>query len=242
MHRTRPLFVSTYPPEVCGPATYTKELVDAVDLAAGAAVSSLAVIQKTDAHDYADRRVVHSINNGRPNAYRVAAEFANEGTCNVVSLQHAFGLYPDAWGGRVLDFARNCHKPIITTLHTLMAEPGAQPRRIIQTLASLSQGIVVMTEAAEQLLASAYHVAGPRVQVIPHGEPAEPFKRDDGHKKPRLGLSEGPMCWKNVGRKYLEFFCRAARAEDSSLDPLYQGGFIKASGKRHPEAVLQGGG
>lgn len=159
-----------------------------MDLAAGEAVSSIAAIHKTRPIPSNDSRVVHVIDNSRPHAYIRAAEVANDGPCDVVSLQHEFGLYPEPWGCRVLDFMRKCIKPIVTTFHTLLTQPETLPRRLVQNLAAQSHGVVVMTEIAARLLADVYGVSGSSVKVIPHGVPEVAFDRDERHKK-TVGLA-----------------------------------------------------
>jgi glycosyltransferase involved in cell wall biosynthesis len=188
MRTARPLFISTYPPEKCGLATFTKDSADAVDLVAPEPVCSIVAIQKTGELYYGDPRVVDVIDNRRQRAYKRAAEMANDGPCDLVSLQHEFGLFPGPWGVDVLDFVRDCQKPVVTTFHTMMAQPEWLPEHLIQMIAARSEAVVVMTHSAASLLGDVYGVTGPKVHVIPHGVPDIAID-DEGSAKARLDLA-----------------------------------------------------
>jgi hypothetical protein len=149
---------------------------------------SVAAIQKTAELCYDDPRVVHVIDNCSCNAYKLAADVANDGPCDVVSLQHEFGLFPGPWGVEVLDFLRNCRKPVVTTFYTMMAKPESLPLQLIQMIGARSEAVVVMTKLAAKLLDEVYSLSGRKVNIIPHGVPDIPADFE-GISKARLGLA-----------------------------------------------------
>ena len=102
---------------------------------------------------------------------------ATSSACNTSSAS-----IPARGAADVLDFMRTCEKPIVTTFHTLLTEPDEFARRLVQDLATHSQGIVVMTHVAARLLRTVYDVSDPCLRVIPHGVPEVPFERDELHK------------------------------------------------------------
>ena len=76
--------------------------------------------------------------------------------------------------------------PIVTTLHTVLREPDANQRIVLEEIAHLSDRLVVMSELAAQLLRDVYAVPSGKIDVIPHGVPDLPFM-DPNYFKDKFG-------------------------------------------------------
>jgi glycosyltransferase involved in cell wall biosynthesis len=163
------MFVSSYPPTPCGLATFTQDLANAVDKAAGGPISNVVEIVKGESSAPEDNRVVYRIENGAAQAYRDAAIFCNHYDCDLVSIQHEFGLYTGEWGRSILDFVHACTRPIVTTFHTLPLKPEVTTVEIVSQLSQRSRRVVVMAGVALRILEEAYDVSPEEVEVIPHG-------------------------------------------------------------------------
>ena len=186
------MFVSSYLPSQCGLATFTHDLANAVDSAAGQRVSIVSAIQKSLRPFSSNPRVVGLIQNQENGSYRQAAHLCNRHYCDMVSIQHEFGLYPGEWGEAILEFARACTKPIVTTFHTLPLEPEPKARAIVQELAIRSRRVVVMADTAIRILHDTYGVGSTKVRFIPHGV-HEACRRDDTTLREKLQIRHKPV-------------------------------------------------
>jgi glycosyltransferase involved in cell wall biosynthesis len=184
---SRIAFVGNFVPRRCGIATFTRDLRAAV--AGRLPAAECPVIAMNDggvAHAYPDevRFVCHD---GDPAAYRRAADFLNLANVDVVSLQHEFGIFGGPAGSHVLELLRALRVPIHTTLHTVLAQPSAEQRQVMEEVIRLSARIAVMTEHGRALVRTVYGVADDRVDVIPHGIPDMEFV-DPAFHKDRFGM------------------------------------------------------
>ncbi len=131
--------------------------------------------------------VHHRIRKDEPTDYaRTAAAL---GRCvDVVSIQHEYGIWGGEDGDRVLDFARALDVPSVATLHTVMQHPTYGQRAVLTELVRRTDGAVVMSQSAANLLADVYGIDRSRVHVIPHGVPDLPLV-DAETVKPGLGVA-----------------------------------------------------
>jgi glycosyltransferase involved in cell wall biosynthesis len=103
--------------------------------------------------------------------YEAAARFLDAGQYDVVSLQHEFGIFGGDAGSHVLTLLRRLTIPIVTTLHTVLAEPSAVQRRVLGEIVDVSTTVIVMADKARELLRTVYDVPPEKIKVIPHGIP-----------------------------------------------------------------------
>lgn len=67
--------------------------------------------------------------------------------------------------------------PLIVTLHTVLAEPTTDQRRVMARLIARASKLVVMSERSRHLLHTVYQADADQVALIPHGVPDRPFGR-----------------------------------------------------------------
>jgi glycosyltransferase involved in cell wall biosynthesis len=179
-------FLGTYTPRECGIATFTKDLIDSIDLLAEFAPARVISVNEIETiYDY-DGRVKQQIRQDFEEDYIQAAKYINLSRINVVSLQHEFGIYGGEWGNYILSFLQNVHKPVITTLHTVQPDFEPKARKVLKEITAHSKAIVVMAGAARSILKE-YNVPNKKIIVVQHGCPDIPFLSSDS-VKPSLGL------------------------------------------------------
>ncbi len=104
-------------------------------------------------------------------SYLRAADFLNISNVDVVCLQHEFGIFGGPVGSHILALLRELRMPIVTTLHTVLLNPNADQRRVMDGLISLSTRLVVMADRGRQMLQDIYHAPPAKIDLIPHGIP-----------------------------------------------------------------------
>jgi len=156
-------FVSTYPPTQCGIATFSEALVTHLRRS-GAQVD---VIQIVDEPSALPEPVVHQWVRDSPSAIAGAAAALDD--CDVVVVQHEYGIFGGADGEDVLELLEHVRAPVVTVLHTVLTHPTPNQHRIVASLARTSTALVTMTETGRDRLIAHWGVDPTTVTVIPHG-------------------------------------------------------------------------
>jgi glycosyltransferase involved in cell wall biosynthesis len=190
--------VSTYPPRKCGIGTFSRDLATALSHFT-AEVGYIRVAAIDRGHGPYDIPVDLIIDQYNPDSWRDAVTHicsrASQSTSpTAVALQHEFGLDPDAQGNdgmgdNFVTMAQALRAKGLTAvvyLHTVLDEPDAHQRATIQALARHSDGLIVTTESAIQILESdTYGIPHTKLKHIDHG-----IRMHQPSQFDRLGLKQ----------------------------------------------------
>lgn len=183
---TRIAFVGNYLPRECGIATFTTDLCNALtDEFGQGRLFAIPVNDPDSSYEYPEQVRLELAQEDLA-SYERAAEFLNFNGNDLVCLQHEYGIFGGAAGRYILALLRKLKMPLVTTLHTVLREPDANQRIVLEEIAQLSDRLIVMSELAAQLLRDVYAVPSGKIDVIPHGVPDLPFM-DPNYFKDKFG-------------------------------------------------------
>jgi glycosyltransferase involved in cell wall biosynthesis len=232
-------------PRQCGLATYTSHSVAALrETFPDMIVDHIAMDDGHGAQYGEDVAMVIQADN--ISAYARAAATIDRSGAQLLWLHHEYGIFGGPDGGNILTLLDGLGLPLVTTLHTVLAEPSPNQRRILRKIIDRSDRLIVMAQHAADLLVTVYGADPGQISVIPHGAPDRPLiatsemKEQLGLGDRRIALTFGLL---SPG-KGIETVIRAlpqALARHPHLDYLVVGathpGLLRAQGERYRESL-----
>ncbi|MEV4465483.1 glycosyltransferase [Micromonospora echinofusca] len=221
---TRYGFLSTHPPTRCGLATFNSAL--AAHLTAGGPPGGVVRVTAPGDTPRPEPGVVHTWSTRNAGGWRGAAAALN--AFDVAVVQHEYGIYPGTDGEDVLPVLRRLTVPSIVVLHTVLRQPSARQKTLLEQIVAAAGAVVTMTGTAHDRLLVGYAVDPAKVSVIPHGA-ADPVGAPTLRRtRPHL------LTWGLLGPgKGIEWTLRAlARLQDLDPTPTYT-----VAGRTHPKVI-----
>jgi glycosyltransferase involved in cell wall biosynthesis len=175
--------VGNYMPRQCGIATFTTDLCNAIGGEYKRAQILVVAASDPGSHYQYPSRVRFELEEGESSSYEDAADFLNSSNVAMVSLQHEYGIYGGPAGSFILRLMRRLKIPVVTTLHTVLREPNANQRIVMEEIVALSARLIVMSKHSSRVLKEVFHAPEEKIDLIPHGVPDLPFRDPDLYKR-----------------------------------------------------------
>ncbi len=179
--------IGNYVPRQCGIATFTTDLCETLaSQFPEATCFALPINDTPDGYAYPPR-VRFELAQNDLSSYVRAADFLNFNNVDIVCLQHEYGIFGGVAGSHILALLRELRMPLVTTLHTVLREPDANQRRVLEEIGRLSDRIIVMSDSGARFAHEVYGIPEEKIDRIPHGIPDFAFV-DPNFYKDQFGL------------------------------------------------------
>jgi glycosyltransferase involved in cell wall biosynthesis len=166
-------FLGTYPPRECGIATFTQDLVSAINKEFNPKLVSQIIAMNDEGSFYNyNPEVKHQINQNDVEDYiNTAKDINSDSEIELVNVQHEFGLFGGEYGEYLLPFLETLEKPVMVTFHSVLPNPEKKQKKVVRAIAERAKGLVVMADSAIDILSKDYGISKRKIHKIHHGVP-----------------------------------------------------------------------
>jgi glycosyltransferase involved in cell wall biosynthesis len=235
------LVITTFPPRQCGIATYSQDLIKALNdhYVDSFSIKICALETNKEQHTYTDPDVKYILNTSEPESYKKLSKAINEDeNLKIVLMQHEFGLVHET----VKDFNAfidEVQKPLSVVFHTVLPNPNEEFKANVQHILNRADSLIVMTNNASDILVRDYIVNPEKIAVIAHG--THLVKHGQGPELKRKYGYEGRTILSTFG------LLSSGKSIETTLDALPNivdknpDVLFLIIGKTHPTVVLNEG-
>ena len=234
------LFISSYPPRECGIATYSQDLIKALNNKFSKSFTiKVCALESGEQGLVYPPEVKYTLNTSRNYDYsKLAFKINRSADIKTVLIQHEFGFFKQQEEA-FLCFLNDLSKPVVIVFHTVLPRPDKDLKTQIRKIAAACSSIIVMTHHSADILSGDYGIQQLKISVIAHGTHLVPHL-SERFLKNKYGLT---------GRKVLTTFglLSSGKSIETTLDALPA--IVKTNpevmflviGKTHPEVVKHEG-
>ncbi|CAM4258470.1 glycosyltransferase [Flavobacterium terrigena] len=217
--------ITSYPPRECGIATYSQDLIFALNnkFTKSFDIKICALESEFVKHEYT-KDVNYVLETDNSKSYIELAENINENSnISMVLVQHEFGLFRTNESD-FIQLLQTINKPIIVVFHTVLPNPNEDLRKMMQSINSCANSIVVMTNNSAKILVEEYQIDTEKISVIPHGTHLVEHSNKDILKEK----------YNTTGRKVISTFglLSSGKCIETSINAL------RTIVKKHPEVLF----
>lgn len=234
------LVITSYPPRECGIATYSHDLIKALNNKFSSSLSmKVCALESGPTNNNYSTEVKLKLDTACAVEYANLAKTINrDNKIQIVLIQHEFGFFRDQEQS-FLEFLYELTKPVVIVFHTVLPQPNEQLKSQIKSIAAACESIIVMTNNSAGILTSDYELPEEKISVIAHGTHLVPHLSKKFLKR-KYGLSD---------RKVLTTFglLSSGKSIETTIEALPA--IVKETpevmflilGKTHPEVVKREG-
>lgn len=191
------LFITSFPPRECGIATYSQDLIKALNnkFHHSFNISICPLESENEKHTYSEEHK-YILDTDNENSFtKLAFRINKNDDIQIVMIQHEFGFF-EKNEINFNTFLKALTKPVVIVFHTVLPTPNSSLKQNVQQISANATSIIVMTNTSAKILMSDYDVTEEKITVIPHGTHLVPHL-DKGVLKNKYNLT---------GRKVLSTF------------------------------------